>query len=195
MLISVLRKSAWHVVGYTDTTDRGTILGIPYLGCDDILPEIFGSHAGCRAIIGIGKIDVSDNRLKLQNKIEKLGFRFPEIVSPQAIVNEDISLGAGAAVFDGVIINSGTKVGRACILNTNCTVEHDCVIGDNVHIAPGVTLSGGVTIGNNSLIGTGATIIQSVTICERCLVGAGSTVVKNITVPGTYVGSPAQRIK
>jgi sugar O-acyltransferase (sialic acid O-acetyltransferase NeuD family) len=195
VLISVLKKAGFAVEGYTDKEDHGVILGVPYLGNDGILRDIVRNTPALHAIIGIGKVDASPQRLSLQNEIGALGFDFPAICSPHAIVNEAVSLGAGTAVLDGVVVNSGTGIGRACILNTCSTVEHDCLIGENVHIAPGVTLSGGVTIGDNCMIGTGANVIQSISICAGCLIGAGSTVVKNISVPGTYAGNPAKKIR
>ena len=195
VLISVLKKTLYEIAGYTDKQDRGAILGVSYLGNDGILPELIRKHPQCKAVIGIGKIDGSGLRISLQKEFERLGFDFPSIVSPRAVVNEEVTLGGGTAVFDGVVITSGTETGRACILNTNCTIEHDCRIGDDVHVAPGATLSGGVLIGSNCLIGTGANVIQSVSICGNSLIGAGATVVKDITVPGTYVGNPAKRIR
>lgn len=195
VLICVLKKSGYDIAGYTDRQDKGLILGAPYLGDDGILAEMIRKDAGCRAVIGIGKIDTSDLRFRLQNELLALGYGFPPVVSPHAVVNEEVRLGAGTAVLDGVVVNSGSHIGRACIINTNSTVEHDCRIGDNVHIAPGATLSGGVVIGANSMIGTGTTVIQGVAIGADCLVGAGSTVVKDITTPGIYAGSPARKIR
>jgi sugar O-acyltransferase (sialic acid O-acetyltransferase NeuD family) len=195
VLISVLKKILVDIAGYTDRQDRGAILGVQYLGDDGILLELIRKHARCKAVIGVGKIDASGVRTTLQKEFEGLGFDFPSIVSPHAVINDEVLLGPGSVVFDGVVINSGTKTGRACILNTNCTVEHDCRLDENVHIAPGATLSGGVKLGKNCLIGTGANVIQNVSICDNCLIGAGSTVVKDITTPGTYVGNPAKRIK
>jgi sugar O-acyltransferase (sialic acid O-acetyltransferase NeuD family) len=195
VLMCILRKAGWSVLGYTDKVARGTILDISYLGIDDALPDILRKHRGCAAVIGVGKIDASDLRLRLQRHVESHGFRFPVIVSPRSVVNDEVTMEAGTAVFDGVVINSGTNFGRGCILNTNCTVEHDCTIGDNVHIAPGATISGGVTIGHNTMIGAGAVVIHSVSICDGCLIGAGSTVLKDITQSGIYVGTPAVRVR
>jgi sugar O-acyltransferase (sialic acid O-acetyltransferase NeuD family) len=194
VLISTLKKNVFTIMGYTDNHDRGLLLGIPFLGDDRIFPDLIDKQKHFHAIVGVGKIDASQFRLNLQNRFESLGINFPLIISPNAVVNEEIVIGQGTVVFDGAVINSGTEIGRACILNTNCTIEHDCQIGDNVHIAPGATLSGGVIVGRNTLIGTGATVIQHLSICEKCLVGAGSTVVRDITIPGRYVGSPAKRI-
>jgi sugar O-acyltransferase (sialic acid O-acetyltransferase NeuD family) len=195
VLISLLRKLDWRVVGYTDEQDRGLLLGAPYLGDDSVLPDVLKAHSSCSAMIGLGKTDASPRRRELQREARSLGFDMPEIVSLRAVVNEDVELGAGTAVFDGVVVNSGTVVGSACILNTNSTIEHDCRLGDNVHIAPGATVSGAVLVGDDCMIGAGATIIQAVTICAGSLVGAGSVVAADIENPGVYVGNPARRVR
>ena len=194
VLISVIKKIGLEIAGYTDSQDRGTILGVPYLGDDGVLPDLIRAEGHCQAAVGLGKIDASSERMRLRGEVDALGLALPVIISPQAMVNEEVEFGPGTAVFDGVAVNSGTIIGSICILNTNSTVEHDCRLGDNVHIAPGVTLSGGVTIGSNCMIGTGANVIQGVTICADCLIGAGATVVGDIKVAGTYAGNPARRI-
>jgi len=195
VLISQLKKLDWDILGYTDEQDRGLLLEVPYLGDDSVLPDLLRSHPACSAMIGIGKTDASPARAGLQREIRALGFDSPIVVSPQAMVNEDVELGAGTAVFDGAVVNSGTVAGTACILNTNSTLEHDCRLGDNVHIAPGATVSGTVTIGDDCMIGAGSTVIQDVTICAGSLVGAGSVVVASIEKPGVYAGNPARRIR
>ena len=54
----------------------------------------------------------------------------------------------------------GQKSAVGAIVNTNSTIEHDVVLEDWVHVAPGATISGGVTVGRFSMIGAGATIIE-----------------------------------
>jgi UDP-3-O-[3-hydroxymyristoyl] glucosamine N-acyltransferase len=67
----------------------------------------------------------------------------------------------GAVVMDGVVVNDGaTTMGRGVIVNTNSTIEHDVELADWVHVAPGATISGGVTVGRFSMIGAGATVIE-----------------------------------
>ena len=195
VLVSVLKKLAWDVVGYTDPEERGVILGVPRLGDDAVLAELLRTHGRCAAIIGLGKIDTSPRRALLLERVEAIGFAVPVVVSPQAVVNDEVALGLGTAVFDGAVVNSGTLTGRGCIINTNSTLEHDCRLGDNVHVASGATVSGGVTIGNNCMIGVGAMVVQGVSICDDCLVGAGAAVVRDIETPGTYAGVPAERAR
>jgi sugar O-acyltransferase (sialic acid O-acetyltransferase NeuD family) len=194
VLLAVLHKLSREVIGYTDVTDRGTILQARYLGEDTILPDFRRHQPDVAVALGVGKIDASSARLALLEHAVALGFSAPAIVSPDAVVNEQVALGDGTVVFDGAVVNSGTETGRACIVNSNATVEHDCRLGDNVHVAPGATVCGGVSIGRDCMVGAGATIIQGVTVGSGCLVGAGAVVVHDLSAPGIYLGSPAAHL-
>lgn len=196
VLISIIKKlKQYNILGYTDINNNGPILGIKYLGNDEILKNIIKTNPDCNAIIGIGQIDLNNKRELIFNKIQKMGFKIPAIISPQAIINEDVNLGVGTMVFDGVIINSGSKIGKNCILNTRSLIEHDCLIANNVFIGPNAVLGGKVNIDNNSFVGANATVIQNLSIPSSCLIGAGSVVINSIKKSGIYVGNPIKQIK
>ena len=118
-----------------------------------------------------------------------------EQVGPLPARQEVVSIPYQKAVMDGAVINSGAIVGMGVIVNTNSTIEHDVALDEWVHIAPGATICGGVTVGRFSMIGAGATVIEGIKIAAGCIVGAGATVVHDLMEPGTYVGSPARRIR
>jgi sugar O-acyltransferase (sialic acid O-acetyltransferase NeuD family) len=196
VVISILRKLKRHrILGYTDLKDNGVLVGVPYLGSDSELEALAVERSKVNAVLAVGQVGLGKQRHALWTKLDSLALSFPLIVSPDAIVNEEVSGGEGAVVMDGVVINSGAKIGLGAIVNTNSTIEHDVVLEDWVHVAPGATISGGVTVGRFSMIGAGATIIEGKKIAAGCLVGAGATVVRDLTEPGVYVGSPARRIK
>lgn len=194
VLISILKRlGTYGIIGYTAPVDNGPVLGVPYLGTDDVLETIRTARLSCAAALGIGTLRPSRLRAERRRLLKRLGFTLPPIISSTATVNEDVSIGEGTVVFDGVVVNPGCRIGECVILNTHCTVEHDCTIEDYVHVAPGATISGGVRVGSGSMIGVGATIIQSVSICAECLIGAGATVTDNISETGVYVGAPARQ--
>lgn len=194
VVISILKKlSPFSILGYLDVADKGKILGVKYFGNDSILKDIRKKNQRCAAVIGVGNVSLSHPRKDIYKRLKDLQFELPAIISPQAIVNEDVRMGEGTVVMDGAVINSGTTIGQAAIINTHSSIDHDCVIGDFVHIAPGVVLSGGVKIGKNCLVSCGSQVIQSVTIGDNCLIGAGATVVENCIEPGVYLGTPAKR--
>lgn len=194
VLISVIKKSnKYEISGYVDFNDYGDIMGIKYLGNDNLLNEL--KYKGIKyAALGIGQINITDKRLKVIEKLKNMGFYFPVIKSPDAVVNESVQLGEGVQIFDGVIINSGTTIGENTIINTNVTIEHDCSIGKYCHIATGVNCCGGVEIGDNCMIGAGSTIIQYKSIAANTLLGAGSLVTKDIIISGKYFGVPTRKI-
>ncbi len=141
-------------------------------------------------IIGIGNANI---RSRIQEAVpeEKL----ITLIHPDAVVAEDVLIGAGTVIMAGAVINPGAKIGKGCIVNTCSSVDHDCVIGDYVHIAVGGHLCGMVSVGNKTWIGAGATVVNNVAICPDCMIGAGAAVVKNIDSAGTYIGVPARRIR
>lgn len=187
VVISLLKKKRdYKICGYTDVVDKGSILDVPCLGDDSVLGDLLEHDEVSNVVIGIGDTGNASLRMSLIEKALRMGFSFPAIISPQAVVNEDVTFGEGTVVMDGVVVNSGTKIGRFAIINTHSSIDHDCVICDFVHIGP-VTLCGGVTVGYNSLIGL-VVITQYRNISECCTIGAGAVVTSDCLQDGVYVG-------
>lgn len=140
-------------------------------------------------IVGIGNAGI---RKRIQESVpeEKL----VTLIHPDAVIAEDVAIGAGTVVMAGAVINSGARIGKGCIINTCSSVDHDCDVGDYVHIAVGSHLCGTVSVGDGTWIGAGATVSNNVSICSDCMIGAGAVVIKNIVEYGTYVGVPVRRM-
>lgn len=195
VIISILKKlNKYEIVGYTDFQNKGEILGISYLGNDDMLNSLYNKGIK-NAVIGLGQIKSAAFRRKLVALCKDIGFKLPAIISQNAIINEEVSIGNGTVVMDGVTINSSSSIGEYSIVNTSASIDHDCSIGDFTHIAPGVTLSGEVKIGNDVLIGTGANVIQQINIPDNTIISAGSSVFQSISKKGIYRGNPSRLIK
>lgn len=195
VVISILKKlKSFDIIGYTDNINKGELLKIPYLGTDEILAEMIKQGVN-NAVIGVGQIKSAAIRIAIVEKLAGLGFIFPSIISPDSTINEDVFIDEGTVIMDGAVINTGTQVGKFAIINTKTSIDHDCKIGNFTHLAPGVTLSGGVYIGNKVLIGIGTSIKEGIQIVENCLIGGGSLVIKDLILPGQYVGIPAKRLE
>lgn len=194
LVISILKKiNNYEIVGYTDVENKGEILGVRYIGNDSILKNLYKNGIE-NVVLGLGFIKSNKKRKNVLEEISNIDFHYPVIISNNAVINEDVTAGMGTVIMDGVVISSGTRIGNFCIISTKSSMGHDCIIKNHVHIAPGVTLSGGVEIGNNVLIGAGATIIQYKKVVDNTIIGAGSTVVEDINEPGLYVDIPARRL-
>jgi sugar O-acyltransferase (sialic acid O-acetyltransferase NeuD family) len=177
----ILLDNEFIVHGFIDDSELIHYRGIGTLGNDSILPELF-VYGIKLAFIGIGAIANTKLRQVLFNKLKSIGYILPNIIHPSAVIGYDVQMGEGNFIGPGVIINSHTKLGNNCIINSGSIIEHDCVLSNHVHLAPRVTLCGGVKIGENSFIGTCAVVLETCSIADSSIVGASSLVNKDITM-------------
>jgi sugar O-acyltransferase (sialic acid O-acetyltransferase NeuD family) len=180
-----------EVLGFTDpsgaSADR---LEMPHLGGDDALAS--NPPGSVTLAMGIGSVSRPARRAELFRRLRSLGYEFPPIVHPSAVVARSVGIGAGVQVMAGAVLQSNCVLGENTLINTCASVDHDCVIEANVHVAPGATVSGGVTIGSEAHIGAGATIIQGRRVGSASIVGAGAVVVRDVAPGDTVIGVPAK---
>ncbi|MDB4638774.1 NeuD/PglB/VioB family sugar acetyltransferase [bacterium] len=176
-LIELIESTTeWQIhglVGLPDQVGR-RVLGYSVMGCDDDLSVL---REECpAAVLAIGQILDSAPRVRLAKQLEQLGFQFPVLISPHAVVSRYAQLGLGTTVGHGVIVNAGAVVGNHCIINSCALVEHDVQIGHHCHVSTGVLVNGGVQIGSDSFIGSGAIIREGLTLPPLTVIGAGKRV-------------------
>ncbi len=177
----IKRNRRFRIAGYTEWEPQDC--EYPYLGTDDELGKIY-QRGILNAVICIGYLGKGKIREKLYRTLKKIGYRFPVICDPSAIISDTAVLEEGSFVGKGAVVNSGARIGRECIVNTMALVEHDCVVKDFAHIAVGVVLCGGVLVGEGAFVGAGATVIQGLSIPDRGIVPAGMTVRKGNIMDG-----------
>jgi len=193
VILHMLRARGARVIGHVSPSCGTNRVDLPWLGTDDDLAAL--AERSLAAVMGLGKTGSENARSRLLDALQRLGYDLPVIVAPHAVVHEGVELGVTTVVMDGAVVVTGSVLGRGCIVNHNATVDHDCRLGDDVHVAPGATLSGGVRIGNRCLVGVGSSITPGISVCDDCVIGAGATVIRDIAEPGTYVGTPARRVR
>jgi acetyltransferase-like isoleucine patch superfamily enzyme len=125
-----------------------------------------------------------------------------------------------------VSIDSNVRINRNAVLwcrkltigcnvgiGAGATIFGEVRIGNDVMIAPGVSImggghgialngipmknqpstsKGGIIIGNDVWIGCNSIIVDGVQIADGTVIGAGSVVTKNTKPNGVYVGNPAK---
>lgn len=189
---SIIRTNNYTIAGYTDVHKCDCQYN--YLGNDDKLEKLY--HQGIhKAVLGVGYMGDSAIRDSLVQKAKKIGFAFPIIVDPSAIIASDVKIGEGTFIGKNSVVNADTKIGNYCILNTGSIVEHENIIGNFSHIAVGAILCGNVKIGHHSMIGAGATIIQGKSVGDNVIIGANSTVNSDFSNDCIAVGSPAKVLR
>jgi sugar O-acyltransferase (sialic acid O-acetyltransferase NeuD family) len=188
------RTPGLEVIGFIDDTApqrRGEpFCGGLVLGGRELLPGLL--RDGVSLMLAFGH---NAARLALGEDLQAMGFRFPVVVHPAAVLSPDCVVGAGTFVGAGAILQADSKVGAHAIINTAAVVEHDCSVGDGVHLGPRVTLSGRVSVGRGTWLGTGAVVRDGVTIGERSIVGMGSVVRHDVPDGVVAYGCPARVVR
>lgn len=197
VVISILKKmSSFDIIGIIDNyKPKGSkVLDIEVIGRDEDLKTFYEDGIEY-ALITVGSIKDNLKRKTLFDMAKNLGFKFPIIISSEAIVDKSVDIDEGTVIMPGSIVNVGSVIGKNCIVNSGSIIEHDCKIGNHCHIAPGVHISGEVEIDDLSFVGIGSTVIQGVKIGKNVTIGAGSVVIRDITENTIVVGNPAKVIK
>lgn len=141
-------------------------------------------------VIGDGKV-----RKRISEQLPKNTKYFSFIHPSAQILGEDVEIGEGSVICAGVIITTNCVIGKHSHLNLLTTVGHDNRIGDYFTTAPSVNISGNCKIGDCVYFGTNSSVREKIEICDNVTIGLNSGVVKDILESGTYVGSPAKKIK
>ena len=184
-------KPTWNLKGFID--DNETLWGSKegeyhvFGGC-----EYLSALEDVYAVCAVGSSNV---RKKIIEKLKDTSVKFATLVDPSVLYSNSVKIGEGAIVCAGTIITVNVNIGDYVIVNLDCTIGHDAVIDDFVTIYPSVNVSGNVLIGECSELGTGTQIIQGKKVISNTIIGAGAIVVKDCIESGTYVGSPAKKIK
>lgn len=173
---SVMRTGQFNIIGYTDRKPTQYETQFPYLGSDDVLEKLYkDAYVKC-AILGIGYMGKGTIRKDIFEKLKAIGYEFPVIIDPSAIVSESAIVEEGCFVGKHSVVNAYAHLGKMCIVNTGAIVEHECKVEDFSHVAVGATLCGQVCVGKECLIGANATVIQCQKIQDNEIVPAGQTV-------------------
>ena len=140
----------FEIVGYVDKNLKSASkeTHIRFLGYDSDLPNIFKEIK--YAHIAVGQMKNLDLRKNLFNKLVKIGFKLPKIISKKSIVSKNnIKIGDGTIIMHNALINSNVNIKENCIINT------------------GSILNGGVEVGKQSFIGSGSVIKQKTKIRNK----------------------------
>lgn len=193
VLLDILIMRAVNVIGFTEPNSLCRVEGmssIPIIGNDEVVKSY--SPNEIRLVNGLGSVNITNKRKEIFERFKSMGYTFETVIHPSAIIASGAKIAEGVQVMAGAIIQTGSYIGYNTIVNTKTSVDHDCVIEAHVHLAPGVTLSGGVQICEGVHIGSGATVTQGIRLGCNSLVGAGAVVIRDVPEGVTVFGVPAQ---
>jgi len=193
VLVDALLRTGLSPVGLVDRDPSlvgREVLGVAVLGGEDVLQRY--TPGDVRLVNAVGSVQSMQARKAVYDHFRSQGYEFASVLHPCAVISEYAVLQPGVQILAGAVVGPGAVIGENSIINTNACVDHDCRIGAHVHIAPGATLSGGVSVGDATHVGVGACVIQGVQIGRKSLVAAGAAVVHDVPAGGRVQGVPAR---
>lgn len=196
VVIDSLKMQGKEILGLTDAKYHEGMYceGFPVVGTDECLERLFSEGVG-NAAMGIGHVGNYQIRQKVYDYARHVGFSFPNIIHPAAVIADSVLPGNAGFFNAGCIVNAGAGIGDLCIVNTAAIIEHEVCLGYGVHIAPGATILGAAHIGENSFIGAGSIVLPGVHVGKRCIVGAGSIVLHDVEDDSVVAGNPARVLR
>ena len=78
-------------------------------------------------------------------------------IHPTALIEENVAIGDGSAIWDNVHIRHGATIGTDCIIGEKSYIAYDVIIGDRVKINAMVYICAAVTIEDGVMISAGTT--------------------------------------
>ncbi len=174
------------IVDDASRTAGRLLLGIPICVLSDSIGNCTRFH-----------VAIGDNgtRQRKSAEIVVAGLRPFTVVHTEARVSPSATVGEGAFLAACCVLGPDVAVETGVVINHGAVVDHDCAVGEFAHVAPNVTLGGGVMVGRLTMVGAGATVLPGVRIGERCVVGAGAVVRRDVADGATVVGVPAREVR
>ena len=125
--------------------------------------------------IALDERAVNYARHKLIADIKLAGYRLTNIVSPKAIVAENVKLQGNVYIGPGCNISTDTMIGFGSWLERQVLIDSGCKLGACVTLKMGVQLGKNVEIGRGSTLGNSSIATMGTKIgrhCEWLLPGA-----------------------
>lgn len=181
-----------RVAGFFDDTRPvgADIGGAPVLGGTDAISRQFAAGVFDELIIAVGYKHMAfrqDLYQRFQAEIP-----FARLVHPQAWIDPTSTIGPGAVLYAGCVVDMHSSIGANALLNVGCVIAHHSRIGDGCFLSPAVKVAGFVDVASACSLGIGTVVIDNIAIASGVRTGAGAVVIDDLAEPGLYVGVPAK---
>lgn len=189
VIANILEEKSFEIVGLLDTHKKGSVMGFPILGGDQLLSSLSktGIHYAFPGAILGSKADTGIC-CRIMEKIKTSGMKIPNLISSKAVVRLNLKMGCGILVQPGAVIDVGVTLGDGVAINPQVLIGHHCSIGNYVVFAGGAVLNARLKIGERAFIGMGAKIFAD--IGADCKIAPGSVVMEAVPEGHIAFGNP-----
>jgi len=133
--------------------------------------------------IAVGYRDLSA-RWNVYQTVRSKGYGVPALVHPRAYVRDAGSVGDGALIMAGSVVDVHAVIASLVVIWPGAVVNHDSVVHENTFLSPNSTVCGCAIVGRATFVGAGATIVDHVEVPP------GSFIKANAVFGGRTAASP-----
>lgn len=181
VLCFVRDYNLFEVVGFAvdrEYRSADTFCGLPVYCLEELGTIIDKSETG--VFIPIQWNYLNRQRRDMYCRLKREGFRFVNIIAPDAVIHSGGSVGENCWISDGVVIESNVTIGDNVFIKTKAWIGHYTVIEDHCFIGAASKVAGKALVGEQSFVGIDAMIFDGVKLGKKCLVGACSVVKRSL---------------
>lgn len=165
-VVSELARQTYDCAFVDDGAEIGTtICDIPVIGRTADLQTLWGAYQ--KLIVAIGNNAV---RERIYEMAKRIGYGFPNLISPSAYVSPYAKLGCGCVILNNAVVQNGSTIGNGALINPGVEIHHDSLVGDCTLIYTNSVVRTGAKVGRCVRIGS------NVTICNNAVVPDGADI-------------------
>ena len=183
----------WDIQAYADEFEHERNCknnGKPFVNINEV-PRLFPSSE-YDIVLAIGYSHMNDNRKRVYNKLKQLGYSFPNLIHPTAVLH-NLTMGDANIILENTVFGPNCSLGSNNIIWAGVLIRHDEIIGDHNQFSAGSLIAGNVRVGNNCFLGIHSTVKEGVFIDDYTLVGANAYISRDTQKYDVIV--PARSIK
>lgn len=169
-----------------------TLLGLPVVPIDEV--EARFPPQATAAFVAIGPVKSNAVRAAAFDDLRRRGYRFPNLVSPHAVVAADAVIGANVVIGHLTVISSLCRIGDNVVIGSTCNIGHHCRLQAHAFLAGHAAIAGSVIVGERAFVGVGAVVRDNVTVGAGSVVGAGATILDDVEPDSVHVAERARRL-
>lgn len=146
------------------------IEGVPVISFEELRNHY--SVDEVRLIMGIGYTQMGNLRKRIFEQCVEWGYKFENYIHPTAIIPQDLNIGTGNNILEGVIIEVGVTIGDANLFFGGSMLGHETVVGSYNTFAGKSMTAGCVCVKNCCFLGVSSAVKDHVTLNDYVMLGA-----------------------
>lgn len=187
-------KEEYNILGFIEdnkSLHNKVINGIQIIGDFEYLINNIDKSTNIFIPIGNNKV-----RCNLLKKVIQLGFKTPNFIHENTIIDSSVKIGKCVYILPGTQIMPLTVIKDFVLISMGVNIAHHTIIEKGCFFSQGSNIGASIHFKKNVFCGIAATVMTGVkSIGEEALIGAGAVIIKDIPDGATLVGNPGRIIK